>query len=160
LLSPVDRTYTCHADNTPMRQPRKGPPLTGGGERNTGQNLFAKGTQGQRDYRRIQGSNRYIVTTTRNSHYRWLKEGAKPRIRILCSWRYGNVYEARVTVRSSTSTPWHDDRGAVWGLSACEGVVAKGRDDVEVHEYAVALKERQVTCTRCFFFCFFFLVPL
>jgi conjugal transfer pilus assembly protein TraW len=100
-----------------------------------GKILFAKGTQ-VNVYRRIRDPKRYIVIADQESHYRWLKEVAKPTDQDLVLLANGNVYEARV--RTQLDLYLLDDRFVErFGLERVPSVVQQEGTMLRVHEYAV-----------------------
>jgi len=100
-----------------------------------GKVLFAQGTQ-VNVYRRIRDPKRYIVIADLESHYRWLKEVAKPVDGDLVLLANGNVYEARM--RTKLDLYLLDSRFVErFGLMHVPSVVQQEGTMLRVREYAV-----------------------
>jgi len=100
-----------------------------------GKVLFAKGTQ-VNVFRRFKDPRRYIVIADQESHYRWLKEVAKPTDNDLVLLANGNVYEARM--RTKIELYLLDDRFVErFGLQHVPSVVQQEGTMLRVREYAV-----------------------
>jgi conjugal transfer pilus assembly protein TraW len=101
----------------------------------SGKVLFAQGTR-VNVYRRIKETRRFIVISDLESHYRWLKEVAKPSGEDLVLLANGNVYDARE--HTSLDLYLLDDRFIErFGLRHVPSIVQQEGTMLRVHEYAL-----------------------